>query len=106
MMNNGSWRGVSKRKKFKLDFCNEHDSFDDHFYIGLSLKHNMKLQTAKLRLYEKFYQSDIIVGSPLAIRILTGQESDENAHAEKKIDFDFLSSIEYLVLDSAEAFVF
>ena len=43
MINKGSWRGVSKRKKFKLDFCNENDSFDDHFYIGLSLKHNMKL---------------------------------------------------------------
>ena len=82
------------------------DSFDDHFYIGMSLKHNMKLGTAKLKLYEKFYESDIIVGSPLAIRILTGQESDANAIADKKIDFDFLSSIEYLVLDSAEAFVF
>jgi hypothetical protein len=59
-----------------------------------------------LKLYEKFYQSDIIVGSPLAIRILTGQESDTNALEKKTIDFDFLSSIEYLVLDSAEAFVF
>jgi hypothetical protein len=57
-------------------------------------------------LYEKFYQSDIIVGSPLAIRILTGQESDVNAIEKQTIDFDFLSSIEYLVLDSAEAFVF
>ena len=59
-----------------------------------------------MKLYEKFYQSDIIVGSPLAIRILTGQESDTNALEKKTIDFDFLSSIEYLVLDSAEAFVF
>jgi hypothetical protein len=79
MMNNGTWRGISKRKKFKLEYCNEEDSFEDHFYIGLSLKHSMKLQTAKLKLYEKFYQSDIIVGSPLAIRILTGQEQDANA---------------------------
>ena len=59
-----------------------------------------------MKLYEKFYQSDIIVGSPLAIRILTGQESDVNAIEKQTIDFDFLSSIEYLVLDSAEAFVF
>ena len=89
-----------------MEYCNEEDSFDDHFYIGLSLKHSMKTQTCKLKLYEKFYQSDIIVGSPLAIRILTGQESDVNALEKKTIDFDFLSSIEYLVLDSAEAFVF
>ena len=106
MTNNGSWKKVSKRKKFKMDFCNEEDSFSDDFYIGISLKHSMKLQTAKLKLYEKFYDSDIIVGSPLALRILTGQESDANALKEQKIDFDFLSSIEYLVLDSAEAFVF
>lgn len=72
LTNNGSWKQVSKRKKFKLDYCNEVDSYDDHFYIGMSLKHNMKLGKAKLKLYEKFYESDIIVGSPLAIRILTG----------------------------------
>jgi U3 small nucleolar RNA-associated protein 25 len=56
-----------------------------------------------LKLYEGFYQSDIIVASPLALRIVTGQEGDENA---SKLDFDFLSSIEFLVLDQAEAFVF
>jgi hypothetical protein len=42
MTNNGSWKRVSKRKKFKMEYCNEEDSFDDHFYIGLSLKHSMK----------------------------------------------------------------
>mmetsp|Transcript_26502 Transcript_26502/g.40467 ORF Transcript_26502/g.40467 Transcript_26502/m.40467 type:complete len:84 (-) Transcript_26502:786-1037(-) len=37
---------------------------------------------------------------------MTGQETDETAMSNKKIDFDFLSSIEYLVLDQAEAFAF
>jgi len=74
LTNNGSWKKVSKRKKFKMDFCNENDSYSDDFYIGISLKHSMKDNSSKLKLYEKFYQSDIIVGSPLAIRILTGQE--------------------------------
>jgi len=32
-----------------------------------------------MKLYEAFYQSDIIVASPLAVRILTGQEADVNA---------------------------
>ena len=59
-----------------------------------------------MKLYETFYQSDIIVASPLAIRILTGQEADENAAKENKIDFDFLSSIDFLVFDQAEAFGF
>lgn len=46
------------------------------------------------------------MASPLAVRIMTGQETDETAAREQKIDFDFLSSIEFLVLDQAEAFVF
>lgn len=37
---------------------------------------------------------------------MTGQEQDENAQKAQKIDFDFLSSIEFLVMDQAEAFVF
>ena len=59
-----------------------------------------------MRLYEHFYSSDIIVASPLAVRLMTGQETDETAAKENKIDYDFLSSIEFLVLDQAEAFVF
>ena len=71
LCNNGRWRGVSKRKKFKQEYAEE-DPFDDHFHIGISIKHSMKSGDSKLRLYEKFYESDIIIGSPLAIRILTG----------------------------------
>jgi hypothetical protein len=33
------------------------------------------------------------------MRTLTGQETDENAQKANKVDFDFLSSIEILVLD-------
>lgn len=46
------------------------------------------------------------MASPLAVRIMTGQETDETAARDQKIDFDFLSSIEFMVLDQAEAFVF
>lgn len=39
---------------------------------------------------------------------MTGQEHDatEERKENQKLDFDFLSSIEFLILDQAEAFVF
>lgn len=89
-----------------MDYGNEEDTFSDDFKIGISIKHSMKTQTSQLRLYEHFYSSDIIVASPLAVRLMTGQETDETAAKENKIDYDFLSSIEFLVLDQAEGFVF
>lgn len=42
----------------------------------------------------------------MAVRLVTGQETDVTAQKENKLDFDFLSSIEILVFDQAEAFVF
>ena len=38
--------------------------------------------------------------------MVAGQDGDNTAAERKKVDFDFLSSIEFLVLDQAEAFVF
>jgi hypothetical protein len=72
MTHEGKMKKVSRRKKFKLDFGNEEDGFNDHFKIGISFAFNKKTETSTCKLYEQFYQSDIIVASPLAIRILTG----------------------------------
>ena len=33
---------VSRRKKFKLDFGDEEDGFNDHFKIGISFQFNKK----------------------------------------------------------------
>lgn len=50
-------------------------------------------------MYSEFYSSDIIVASPLGLRMIIG------ASGEKDRDFDFLTSIEILILDQAELFL-
>lgn len=100
MTNGGSWKKVSRRKKFKQEFGDEEEAFNDDFKIGLAFNFNAKTKACSLKLYESFYQSDIIVASPLAVRILTGQETEASEGMQKsRLDFDFLSSIEFLVMD-------
>ncbi|XP_055604237.1 U3 small nucleolar RNA-associated protein 25 homolog [Uranotaenia lowii] len=63
---------------------------DDNFRIGISFgKSSMKL-------YTKYYNSDLILASPLGLRMTIGAEGE--AHR----DYDFLASIEMLILDQAE----
>ncbi|KAL6488088.1 hypothetical protein MHYP_G00047140 [Metynnis hypsauchen] len=102
---------VSNKKRFKDEFGEDPNArppklhrpddynamfsgnVDDHFRIGLSiLKRSM-------RLYSPFYSSDIIIASPLGLRTLLGVEG------EAQRDFDFLSSIELLVLDQTDVFL-
>lgn len=52
-----------------------------------------------MRLYAPFYSSDIIIASPLGMRTVIGAEG------EKKRDFDFLSSIEMLIIDQADIYL-
>ena len=54
----------------------------------------------KIKLYSEFYDSDIIVASPLALRMISGQKMDDKARDITHLaDRDFLASIEYVVLD-------
>ncbi|XP_028251241.1 U3 small nucleolar RNA-associated protein 25 homolog [Parambassis ranga] len=102
---------VGNRKKFKEEFGEETDdkppnlqrpddyhaifsgNVDDHFKIGVSIV------KGSIRLYAPFYSSDIIIASPLGLRTVLGAEG------ESKRDFDFLSSIELLVVDQADVFL-
>ena len=110
LCNEGKWKRVSKKKKFMEEFAGEEEAFNDFFRIGLSLKESRSpSEQGKLniKLYEQFYAADIIVASPLALRMIAGQKVDEKANMlDKGVDTDFLASIEYLILDQAEAFVF
>ncbi|XP_077432927.1 U3 small nucleolar RNA-associated protein 25 homolog [Vanacampus margaritifer] len=101
---------VSNKKRFKDEFGQVDDkptnlrrpddyhaifsgNVDDHFRIGVSIiKGNM-------RLFSPFYSSDIIIASPLGLRTVIGVEG------EYKRDFDFLSSIQILVVDKADVFL-
>jgi U3 small nucleolar RNA-associated protein 25 len=66
---------------------------EDTFRIGISLtKKSMKL-------YAPFYSSDILIASPLGLRLIIG------APGEKDREYDFLASIEMLILDQMELFL-
>ncbi|KRZ14036.1 Digestive organ expansion factor -like protein, partial [Trichinella pseudospiralis] len=66
---------------------------DDCFRLGLSIAKK------SLKLFVDFYNSDVIVASPLGLRSMIGVEGE--AHHE----YDFLSSIEMVVLDQADVFL-
>jgi U3 small nucleolar RNA-associated protein 25 len=63
---------------------------DDNFVIGV------RISNKSSTILSEIYQSDIIIASPLGLRMKIGNEGD------KKQDFDFLSSIEMCILDQAD----
>ena len=66
---------------------------EDTFRIGISItKKSMKL-------YAPFYSSDILIASPLGLRLIIG------APGEHDREYDFLASIELLIMDQMELFL-
>ena len=66
---------------------------DDNFRVGMSLTKKT------LKLYTDFYSSDILIASPLGLRVTMGGSSNND------VECDFLSSIELLIIDQAEIFL-
>lgn len=68
-------------------------NIDDAFRIGIAITKK------SLKLYAEFYSCDILIASPLGMRTIIGAEGD------RERDFDFLSSIEIMILDQADVFL-
>ena len=67
-----------------------HGNIDDSFRVGL------KLTRKSLKLYSEFYGSDVIVASPLGLRLVIEERGGEEGGA------DFLSSIEVVIADQLD----
>ncbi|KAF2930033.1 hypothetical protein DAI22_05g101400 [Oryza sativa Japonica Group] len=69
---------------------------DDEFLFGI------KYTKKSMNLFSNFYSSDIIVASPLALIKKINGVDDNGKEPAKERDFDFLSSIEIVVVDHAD----
>ncbi|KAI8849010.1 hypothetical protein BC829DRAFT_392658 [Chytridium lagenaria] len=77
-----------KPDDYKTDFAG---NVDDCFRIGI------KFSRKHLRLFSDFYSSDIVIASPLGLRLAL-----EKKEGAKGIDTDFLSSIEVVIVDRCD----
>ncbi|KAG7170359.1 Digestive organ expansion factor-like, partial [Homarus americanus] len=105
---------IQNQNRFREDFgpgdeegkdsvskLNRPEDFQETFKGDISedFKIGLKLTKSSLKLYADFYNSDIIIASPLGLRYVMGNSSNTGA------DSDFLTSIEILIMDQADVFM-
>ena len=98
---------VANKKKFAVDYPdietarkNKSDEYYETFAgdINDSFKLGLAVTKKTLKLFTDFYNSDIIIASPLGLRLTLGAEGDQVRN------YDFLNSIEVMIFDQAEIF--
>ena len=99
LFSNENWKGITNKKKF-LDEYSEFDSMDDCFRLGISVS----FFENKMKLYTPFDESDIIIASPLGLKLAKPSDNDKSFKNSKV--YDFLSSIEIFLMDFSEVFIY
>lgn len=74
------------------DFCELFEGNNDNNYLT-----TIKFTRNSMKYFSAFYASDIILASPLGLRRVIEHED------KRKRDYDFLSSVELLIMDQADA---
>lgn len=94
----GWGHGIGRKKKFKEEFTEE-KAMEDFFMMGISMKVSQNLEGKNVNtiktidLFSSVAESDIIITSPIGL-------------SQSKIEKCFLSSIEILLMDYCEDFIY
>ena len=113
---------LKKKGEAWLELFGDDVNQDDDFKMGIAMTSNVakkdkngrtesnsKDQSSNIavKLYSDFYKSDIIVASPLGLKLLVtpsgdDDEDDEGRNSRHRGDIDFLSSIEICLVQNAD----